>query len=74
MFATMSSMSKPRKKQPAGRQTPVPVSVRMSPAHLDALREAKDRTHRTVSSEILVAIEAHLAALGLWPPPGSSRP
>jgi hypothetical protein len=72
----MSLAMTERKKKPkppgrpaTGRQTPIPLSVRISQAHLDALRAATAISHRTLSTETLVAIEAHLTALGLWPPP-----
>jgi hypothetical protein len=71
MFPTMTERKKKpgqRGRKPTGRQTPLSLSVRISQAHLDALRAATARSHRTLSTEALTAIETHLTALGLWPP------
>jgi hypothetical protein len=40
------------------------------PADLaQALRTLAGRTKRTLTAEILVALEEHLARNGVWPPP-----
>lgn len=39
-----------------------------------ALAEAKRRTRRTYIEEVRIALEAHLGAMGLWPPPKGDQP
>ena len=48
----------------------IAASVKMTAAHYRQLRALAARTFgRSVSTEMLIAIEAHLAKNRLWPPP-----
>ncbi len=45
------------------------VNYRLPPALLDALDKLIEQTRRTATAEVEIALEAHLKAAGLWPPP-----
>jgi hypothetical protein len=70
MSAAMASEKKKRgRPRPADKEPAVVLSVRMTQAHRAALAEAVARSRRTASVEMVVALEAHLTAQGLWPWP-----
>jgi hypothetical protein len=65
------NQKRPKKKgvgRPPGRKPTVAIQARVSPelgAALDALTE---QTRRTKNVELVLALESHLKAAGLWPP------
>jgi hypothetical protein len=57
-------------RPPKDQPRELSLATRGTPDHYRALQTLADRTRgRTMSVEILIAIENHLAANGLWPPP-----
>lgn len=44
--------------------------VRLRRVYHEAITAATKRTRRTMTAEIEVALEKHLAEMGLWPPGG----
>jgi hypothetical protein len=66
----LASMSKPKKRGRPKKEYPasVPTSIRFPPDYLSALQALAERNHRSLTGELLVALDAHLRAAGLWPP------
>lgn len=61
-----------RPKSPDPKQ--ISLATRGTAAHYRALKLAAEQTRgRSVSTEILIAIEEHLTKLKLWPPPPAGR-
>jgi hypothetical protein len=49
-----------------------PLHVWLDPALRDLLDALAARTRRSLTTEVTIALEAHLTAAGLWPPPAPS--
>lgn len=68
----MSVMAPERKKKkpgrPKGRIPSVSIQARVPPALHHALEQLAAKTRRTRNAELVLALEAHLAAAGMWPP------
>lgn len=66
----IACMPKPNKKRgrPQGRQETEVVQARVSPQLYAALDQLSAQTRRTKNAELVLALEAHLKAAGLWPP------
>jgi hypothetical protein len=64
---------KPQKRgrgRPPGQTRPTrPFSLRLTPEHIEALHRATAISYRSMTKEVILAIERHLAAIDLWPPP-----
>jgi predicted DNA-binding protein len=61
----MDAKKKNGKKKPARSGKPLHVWI---PAELrDALDALSEKTRRHLTSEVVIALENHLAANGLWP-------
>jgi hypothetical protein len=70
----MSLMAKKRPtadgaKRPQPNRTGTALHVWVDPALRHAMDELVSRTRRSLTVEISMALEAHLAQAGLWPPP-----
>lgn len=70
---TMLDMAKRRKtdddaSKPKPNRTGVPLYVYVPPEIRSAIDELAERNRRPLTSEVLIALEAHLKAAGLWPP------
>lgn len=65
----MAERKKPRKPgRPAtGRKQTVTIQARVSPELHAALETMCATTRRTKNVEMVIALEAHLAAAGVWP-------
>lgn len=68
MSATMTEKRKNSRGRPKGRAPTVAVQARISPELHEAFERMRQQTRRSVTVEIVVALEAHLAAAGFWPP------
>ena len=67
----MAERKKPARKpgRPAtGREPHAPLQLWVSPELYAAFEEMLARTRRTKNVELIIALEAHLKAAGLWPP------
>jgi hypothetical protein len=70
MFAPMTEKRRKPGRPKVDDPKALSLGVRATAQHYRQLRLAAARTRgRSVSTEILVAIEEHLAKLKLWPPP-----
>ena len=72
MLAMTDRSRKPRK--PSGARKPpkrtgVPLHIYIDPALRDALNKLCDKTRRLLTTEVVIALENHLQAAELWPPP-----
>lgn len=69
MTLTMSE----RKRKPGRPRTSPPdlivIQAKVTPALHAALERAASRLRRTKNAEMVIALENHLKALGLWSPP-----
>jgi predicted transcriptional regulator len=54
--------------RPKGAKKRRGVSYRLPEDLLDQLDKLTEKTRRTATAELEIALEAHLAAEGLWPP------
>lgn len=68
-------MAKPRKKDPKSKRSlgidrhTLPRVVFHGPDDLiESFKELASRNRRTITAEILIAMEEHMRASGLWPP------
>lgn len=72
----MLVMAPERKKKPGrpkGRVPSVSIQARVSPELHRALEQLAAKTRRTRNAELVLALEAHLAASGLWPPASGTK-
>jgi hypothetical protein len=60
--------SDPKKPNRSG----VPLNVNIPPALRAALDKLTERTRRTITAEVEIALEFHCGKEGLWPPPEDS--
>ena len=60
--------------RPKGERKRRAVSYRLPENLLDQLDKLTDETRRTATAELEIALEAHLAAAGLWPPSADRKP
>ena len=70
----MQGMAKPKKPEPEpakrrSNRTGLPLHVYLPPALRRAIDDMAESTQRTVTVEVMRALEAHLRAGGFWPPP-----
>ena len=75
MIATMAP-SNPKgrgKGRPKGRKPSVSIQLRVPPELADQLEKLAARTRRTRNQEAILALEAHLEAADLWPPPARPK-
>jgi hypothetical protein len=75
----MPVMPKPRKPSPPPddgprrpKRTGVPLHIYVPPELRAAMDALAERNRRLLTTEVIMALEAHLAAAGLWPPPSTS--
>ena len=54
--------------RPPGRKEALVIQARVSRALFDALEALATQTRRTKNAELVLALESHLQAAGLWPP------
>ena len=73
----MPSMTTPRKpRKDAGRRpqrTGVPLNVWLPRGLREALDVLLVRTRRSLTTEVVIALEKHLEEAGLWPPAGGKE-
>jgi TraY domain len=66
----MHVMAKRKPKEPkarVSRRTGVPIMVWIPPELRDALDVLKNRTRRSLTTEVVMALETHLQSHNLWP-------
>lgn len=63
----LSAMSKKRGPKGSGRQG-IPTTVYLPADLRQALDQCAQGNRRTLTAEVMLAVEAHLKAAGLWPP------
>lgn len=68
MISTMADAKKKPRGRPRGRAVSKVIQATVEPALFDALDVLSHSTRRTKNAELVLAIEAHLKAAGLWPP------
>lgn len=66
----MPVMAKRKSKSKQARSG-LPLHVWLEPALRHAIDVLKTRNRRSLTSEVSLALERHLAESGLWPPPPS---
>ena len=49
-----------------------PLHVWLDPVLRDAIEALAERSRRTLTMEVSIALEKHLKEAGLWPPPATS--
>lgn len=54
---------------PKSNRTGKPLHVWLDPRLRDAIDRLADRTRRSLTTEVTMALEKHLAEAGLWPFP-----
>jgi hypothetical protein len=62
--------AKAKKKAPASERHLRRFAVQLPPEYRGPIEAAAGKGRRTVVSEVCIALEAHLAQLGLWPAEG----
>jgi hypothetical protein len=68
MIAAMTDKKK-KPGRPKGRKETIVVQARAEPLMHEALERLAQQNRRTKNTEMLIALENHLRAAGLWPPP-----
>ena len=64
------TMAEPKKSTGSGsRKGKASLQIYIPTELRDAIDQAMDRTRRTLTAEVSVALETHLETMGLWPPP-----
>jgi hypothetical protein len=63
----MAHKPKRRQGRPQGRKETMPVQARVDPKLHEALETLSERNRRSMSAELIIALEKHLAEAGLWP-------
>lgn len=72
--ATLDDMSKKKVEKPPEPAPREPVlGLRLSGNLVNLVRELSRRNRRTLTAEVSIALENHLAAAGLWPPEGEDE-
>lgn len=56
---------------PKGTRRGRPLHVWLDPRMREALDALAARTRRLITTEVVMALEKHLAEAGLWPPPAA---
>lgn len=71
----LDTMTKPKRtsqqspKQPPPNRTGKSLHVYIDPALRDAMELLVRQSRRSLTTEVEIALENHLSAAGLWPPP-----
>ena len=66
---TMPCMAEPRKRRNKPIRKGVPLSIHIPRKHREALDALAEENRRTITAELVLALERHFAETGKWPAP-----
>jgi hypothetical protein len=73
-MARHSKQSQPPADDPKRpRRTGVPLHVYIPPDLRAAMDRLAGENRRSLTSEVMIALENHLKAVGQWPPPAAAK-